>query len=86
MAIHEPVLLREVLFFLNPQPNQCFIDCTFGGGGHALAIAERIKPEGRLIGIDWDGQTVQTSSQGNLTLVNDNYKNLLQGILLLQFS
>ena len=76
MAIHEPVLLREVLFFLNPQPNQNFIDCTFGGGGHALAIAERIKPKGILIGLDWDRQAVQTSSHGNLVLVNNNYKNL----------
>ncbi|MFA5047739.1 MAG: 16S rRNA (cytosine(1402)-N(4))-methyltransferase RsmH [Patescibacteria group bacterium] len=76
MAIHEPVLLREVLFFLNPQPDQNFVDCTFGGGGHALAIAEKIGPIGRLIGIDWDSQAIQTSSQGNLILINDNYKNL----------
>lgn len=75
-SLHEPVLLREVLSLLAPQPNQNFVDCTFGGGGHALAILERIKPRGKLIGIDWDPQTVQDSRNENLILVNDNYKNL----------
>jgi len=76
MSIHEPVLLKEVISYLNPQPNQNFIDCTFGGGGHALEILERIKPEGKLIGIDWDVSAVQDSNNRNLILVNDNYKNL----------
>lgn len=75
-TIHEPVLLKEVLDRLAPQPNQNFIDGTFGGGGHALAILERIKPAGRLIGIDWDPRAVQDSQNENLILVNDNYKNL----------
>ena len=75
-TIHEPVLLSEVLDGLNPKPNENYIDCTFGGGGQALAILERIKPAGKLLGLDWDPQAVQTSQQGNLILVNDNYKNL----------
>lgn len=75
-TLHEPVLLREVLFHLNPQPNQNYIDCTFGGGGHALAIAQLIKPDGLVIGIDWDAAAIQSSSQGNLILINDNYRNL----------
>ncbi len=75
-TLHEPVLLKEVLDGLNPQPNQNYIDCTFGGGGHALAILEMIKPSGKLIGIDWDPQVVQNSQNKNLILVNDSYKNL----------
>lgn len=75
-TLHEPVLLQEVLDGLNPQPNQNYIDCTFGGGGHALAILEMIKPLGKLIGIDWDPQVVQNSQNENLILVNDSYKNL----------
>ncbi|MBI5766134.1 16S rRNA (cytosine(1402)-N(4))-methyltransferase RsmH [Candidatus Falkowbacteria bacterium] len=74
--VHEPVLLREVLEYLNPQPGQNFIDGTFGGGGHGLTILERIKPDGVLIGIDWDPNAVQDSQNKNLILINDNYRNL----------
>lgn len=75
-SIHEPVLLREVLSYLNPRPNQVFVDGTFGGGGHSLAILEKVRPNGKVIGIDWDPAVIQDSSNDNLILVNDNYKNL----------
>ncbi|MFA5124335.1 MAG: 16S rRNA (cytosine(1402)-N(4))-methyltransferase RsmH [Patescibacteria group bacterium] len=75
-SIHEPVLLKEVLHYLNPQPGDNFIDCTFGGGGHSLAILELIKPGGKVLGIDWDAETIQDSANGNLILVNNNYRNL----------
>jgi len=75
-TIHEPVLLSETLAALNPRPGQNFIDCTFGGGGHSLAILEKIRPDGKLIGIDWDKKAIQAGSNENLILVNDNYRNL----------
>ncbi|MFA5029298.1 MAG: 16S rRNA (cytosine(1402)-N(4))-methyltransferase RsmH [Patescibacteria group bacterium] len=75
-SLHQPVLLREVLSYLSPQPGKNFVDCTFGGAGHALEILEKIKPQGRLIGIDWDDSAILTSRNENLILVNDNYKNL----------
>lgn len=75
-TIHEPVLLQEILIALNPQPGQNFIDCTFGGGGHSLAILERIRPDGRIVGIDWDKRAIQAGSNKNLILVNDTYRNL----------
>lgn len=75
-TIHEPVLLQEILAQLDPQPGRNFIDCTFGGGGHSLELLERIKPDGKLVGIDWDKNTIQAGSNSNLMLVNDNYKNL----------
>ena len=43
---HEPVLAEELLDVLDPQPGETFVDCTFGAGGHARLIAERIAPEG----------------------------------------
>jgi 16S rRNA (cytosine1402-N4)-methyltransferase len=51
---HIPVLAGEVIELLDPRPGEVAIDCTFGGGGHARLIAERIGPTGTLIGIDRD--------------------------------
>lgn len=51
---HVPVLADETLRLLDPRPGQLFVDCTLGGGGHALLLAERLGPSGRLIGLDQD--------------------------------
>jgi 16S rRNA (cytosine1402-N4)-methyltransferase len=53
-ALHLPVLLERVLEVLAPRPGQVIVDCTLGLGGHSGAILERIRPDGRLIGIDFD--------------------------------
>jgi 16S rRNA (cytosine1402-N4)-methyltransferase len=51
---HLPVLAPELAELLGPQPGELAVDCTFGGGGHARLIADRIGPTGTLIGIDRD--------------------------------
>src|SRR5947209_10881914 len=51
---HIPVLAGELVELLDPRPGEVAVDCTFGGGGHARLIAERIGPSGMLIGIDRD--------------------------------
>jgi 16S rRNA (cytosine1402-N4)-methyltransferase len=53
-GMHLPIMVAEVLDVLRPAPGDVAIDCTLGGGGHARAILERIRPGGRLIGIDVD--------------------------------
>jgi 16S rRNA (cytosine1402-N4)-methyltransferase len=53
---HIPVLAGELIDLTDPQPGEIAVDCTFGGGGHARLIAERIGPAGTLIGIDRDPQ------------------------------
>lgn len=53
-SIHVPVLLAEVLQWLDPQPGQVVVDGTLGGGGHARALVERVAPTGRLIALDRD--------------------------------
>jgi 16S rRNA (cytosine1402-N4)-methyltransferase len=53
-ASHVPVLAGELIEALDPQPGQIAIDCTFGAGGHARLVAERIGPSGTLIAIDRD--------------------------------
>jgi len=52
--VHVPVLAGELIAVLDPQPGELAIDCTAGGGGHARLIADRIGPDGMLIGIDRD--------------------------------
>jgi 16S rRNA (cytosine1402-N4)-methyltransferase len=51
---HEPVLAEELVDLLDPRPGDTFVDCTFGGGGHARLIAERLGAEGELIAVDRD--------------------------------
>src|SRR5438876_771974 len=51
---HIPVMLEEVLNFLQPKANGHYVDGTLGGGGHAEAILERSDPGGKVLGIDSD--------------------------------
>lgn len=51
---HRPVMAQEVLHWLAPRPGAVIVDGTLGGGGHAVQIARRISPGGRLVGIDRD--------------------------------
>ena len=51
---HVPVLAAELLDVLDPHPGETAIDCTFGGGGHSEAVAERLGSGGTLIAIDRD--------------------------------
>ena len=49
---HVPVLLEEVIEFLNPQPGGRYMDATLGLGGHAARIAQAIGAQGELLGFD----------------------------------
>ncbi len=79
---HIPVLLEEVLTYLQPEPNQVFIDGTVGQGGHASAIAERILPGGRLLAIDRDPVNLAIARErlenygDKIVYVNDSYANV----------
>jgi 16S rRNA (cytosine1402-N4)-methyltransferase len=78
MPIHTAVLMEEVLDGLDPRPGQNYVDCTYGAGGHSLAILERVAPKGKVIAIDWDkSASGAKKAPKNLIIVNDNYKNLL---------
>jgi 16S rRNA (cytosine1402-N4)-methyltransferase len=90
--VHIPVLQKEVLQYLDPKPNDNFIDCTIDGGGHALIILEKIKPNGRILGIDLDEEIIrnleikkQELDTNNLILVPGNYVNLKEIVEKLNF-
>ncbi len=80
--MHIPVLEKEVIQYLDPKPNENFIDCTIGEGGHTLAILERNGPNGKVLGIDADLEEIQILKSKiknfgkRLILVCDNFVNL----------
>src|SRR4051812_23431617 len=51
---HVPVLAGELIDLLDPRPGETAVDCTFGDGGHARLVADRIGPEGTLVCVDRD--------------------------------
>ena len=67
---HIPVLLEEVLKYLDPQPNQNFIDQTLGGGGHAREIAKSIIPNGRVLALDRDSDALEHFKNQNANIKN----------------
>ena len=80
--MHTPVLVKDVLECLKPQPNENFIDCTVGEGGHSALILERNAPRGMVLGIDLDSEQIKECQKNTarfgdrIVLVNGSYANL----------
>lgn len=55
---HVSVLLGEAVDALAVQPSGCYVDGTFGRGGHSRRILQRLGQEGRLLGFDKDPQAI----------------------------
>ena len=76
---HVPVLLKEVLAWLDPKPGEVIIDGTFGAGGYSTALLQR---DAKVIGIDRDpdaiagGQDLVDQAGGNLLLVPGQFADL----------
>src|SRR4051812_7427415 len=58
-SYHVPVLLNEVIEHLAIKPSGIYVDCTFGGGGHAKAILQKLGGKGRLVAFDQDADAKQ---------------------------
>ena len=63
MSRHVPVLLNEVLELLQLKPGMKVIDCTLGDAGHSEAVLERVGPQGKLLGIDADPESLLRAKQ-----------------------
>ena len=73
---HTPVMLAESLEALNIIPDGIFIDFTFGGGGHATAILEKLA-SGQLIAFDQDKDAENNARQidnTQFTFINANFR------------
>ncbi len=58
---HVPVLLGPVLEGLDIKNDGCYVDGTFGRGGHSSAILEALGEQGRLIAFDRDPQAIEAA-------------------------
>lgn len=74
---HSPVLLKEVLDFLNVQRDKKYIDATLGGAGYTSEILKR---GGKVLGIDLDQEAIdyvkENINSDELILVNGNFKEI----------
>lgn len=79
---HEPVLTKELLVFLAPKSNNNYVDCTVGLGGHSKEILNKNGPNGKLLGIDQDPNSIREAQSKlekftkRIKLVCDNFRNL----------
>ena len=78
MAMHEPVMTREVLAFLQPEKGGVFVDCTVGMGGHTRALVEAGAT--KVIGLDRDAAALAIAAEhlapygDRVELVHSDYR------------
>ncbi len=82
---HEPVLLEEVLAALAVTEAGCYLDATFGRGGHSGEILKRLGPAGRLVGLDRDPTAIELgraryADDGRLQLVQCAFADLTEAL------
>lgn len=86
-AEHVPVLAAELIRDAEPRPGETVVDATFGAGGHARLIAERIGAEGTLICIDRDPAAAERYREFahevacESRLISDRFDRALQQLL-----
>ncbi len=79
---HRSIMSEEVVNLLACRSGGTYVDCTLGGGGHALAILEASSPDGRLIGFDRDIDAIKRSEEvlkkykPRVTIIHSNFKEL----------
>ncbi len=61
---HTTVLLREAVEALVTAPEGVYVDGTYGRGGHARALLQRLGPNARLLAVDRDPEAVAAATAG----------------------
>lgn len=74
---HVPVLLRQTLDGLAIRPGGIYVDCTFGGGGHAKALLQQLNAAGKLFAFDQDADAAtNVPADSRITFVPNNFRHL----------
>lgn len=74
---HVPVMLSEVIEYLDINPGGVYVDCTFGGGGHSRGILEKLGPEGKLVAFDQDEDARRnTPDDARVLFIPHNFRHL----------
>ena len=60
---HKSIMVEEILSALDVKPNGIYLDCTLGGGGHALAIGKKLSAQGKIIGLDQDDDAINAATE-----------------------
>jgi len=63
VSTHKPVLLGEVVRFLNPSADGVYVDATVGGGGYTEAILRASAPRGRVLALDRDPVAIRRAGK-----------------------
>lgn len=76
-SYHTPVLLHEAIAGLNIQASGIYVDCTFGGGGHAREILKLLGKEGKLVAFDQDADAKQNlPDDDRILFIPHNFRHL----------
>lgn len=80
---HIPVLLKEVLEAIQPKEGDYLVDCTLGGAGYTLALAQKVGATGKVLSIDLDDLAIKNAEEEirkrkikNIILVRSNFSNI----------
>lgn len=76
-SYHHPVMVNEVMDYLNVKPSGVYVDCTFGGGGHSKIILSKLGAAGKLIAFDQDADAKQNlPDDERVVFVPQNFRHL----------
>lgn len=81
---HTSVLLHEMIDSVITDPHGIYVDCTLGGGGHSLALSEKLLDDALIIGIDQDEEAIAAASERlkgtacRTAFIRDNFSHINQ--------
>lgn len=91
-SYHKPIMVSEVIEYINCKTDGIYVDATIGGGGHALEICRQICGQGLIIGIDRDDEALAQAAEtlkdykNCVKLIKGNFADIKEIVYKLGFS